>query len=138
MPYADPIRRVEYHRAYNRKRAAEYGVYNRARHKRLQGSSEYREKRRADGLRLKYNLTLEQFADMLTAQHGRCALCNTADPGKRGSRWGQWQVDHDYATKKIRGLLCGRCNRLLGWYEKTKAMEAKIALYLRGNQTTDS
>jgi hypothetical protein len=58
-------------------------------------------------------ITLEEYADLLTKQEGRCALCRTADPGRRS-----WCIDHDHKTGKIRGLLCWKCNVALGWYEK--------------------
>jgi len=61
----------------------------------------------------RFGLTAEQYADMLVAQNGRCALCDSADFG--GSTW---NVDHDHDTKEVRGLLCSGCNAALGHYEK--------------------
>lgn len=67
-----------------------------------------------------YRLTPEQFASLLESQGGRCAICETGTPG---GPHGWWQVDHDHACcpgqrccgKCVRGLLCGRCNSLLGY-----------------------
>jgi hypothetical protein len=42
---------------------------------------------------------------MLLAQHGVCAICQTAPA---------IHVDHDHQTDKVRGLLCFRCNAALG------------------------
>lgn len=57
-----------------------------------------------------YGITPEQFAERLAAQDGRCAICRTDTPGGKGD----WHVDHDHASGRIRGLLCHRCNLLLG------------------------
>jgi predicted nucleic acid-binding Zn ribbon protein len=58
-----------------------------------------------------YGITAEQFAAMLEEQNNLCAICRSPEwPGK-GSRP---HVDHDHATGKVRGLLCGKCNVALG------------------------
>src|SRR5712692_4290441 len=54
----------------------------------------------------RFGLTPMQFADMLAAQGARCAICRAPEAG--GGR--DWHVDHDHATKTVRGLLCLRCN----------------------------
>ena len=58
-------------------------------------------------------------SEMYKKQGGACALCTiglhlpyrySADP--QGAR-----VDHDHKTGKARGLLCHRCNTMIGLYE---------------------
>lgn len=63
------------------------------------------------GLR-KFGLSEEDYADMLRDQDGRCAICQTADPG--GNR--SFAVDHDHETGNVRGLLCTNCNIGLGCF----------------------
>jgi hypothetical protein len=49
---------------------------------------------------------------MAKGQRGRCLVCGN-EPKK-----GRLHVDHCHATGRVRGLLCNRCNRNLGWVEK--------------------
>jgi hypothetical protein len=49
---------------------------------------------------------------MLESQNGRCAICQTTEPG--GGK-PVFQVDHNHKTGAVRGLLCSRCNQLLGY-----------------------
>lgn len=60
-----------------------------------------------------YGLTVEQYAELLAAQDGMCAVC--------GNKPGKWRlaVEHSHITNTIRGLLCMGCNRqLLGALER--------------------
>lgn len=57
-----------------------------------------------------YGITGDEYARMLAEQGGRCFLC-----GKRSRK--RLSVDHDHKTKRVRGLLCSRCNRHLGTFE---------------------
>jgi hypothetical protein len=52
-----------------------------------------------------YGMSVEDLDAMLLAQHGVCAICQTAPAA---------HVDHDHQTDKVRGLLCFRCNAALG------------------------
>lgn len=69
-------------------------------------------------LRTKYGITQEDFQSLLDAQNGECAICSTSEPECNQ----QFQVDHDHGCcpgkktcgKCIRGLLCCRCNQVLG------------------------
>jgi hypothetical protein len=47
------------------------------------------------------------YAALLEAQEGGCAICGNSPKTRRLS------VDHDHATGRVRGLLCHRCNRAL-------------------------
>jgi hypothetical protein len=72
---------------------------------------QYPEIARRGHLRRKFNLTIEQYEEMLNKQHGVCLICGKPPKDRRLA------VDHDHKTGKIRGLLCGICNRHLGWVE---------------------
>jgi len=55
-------------------------------------------------------LTPDQYAEMLEAQGGGCAICGNPPKSRK------LDEDHDHRTGRTRGLLCHRCNRALpGW-----------------------
>jgi len=74
-----------------------------------------------------YGITPEQYAALLASQDGRCAICRTDTPNGKG-----WHVDHDPATKRIRGVLCGGCNNGLGNFRDNPARLRCAADYLTG------
>ncbi len=80
--------------------------------------------KRAQYLWKKYRLTLEDYDRMLEAQQGRCAIC------RRRPRKFLLCVDHDHKTKKVRGLLCIRCNRGLGSIGDSLERVMKFVEYL--------
>lgn len=53
-----------------------------------------------------------EFARMLIAQAGRCAVCSRPLVG-RAHTDDELCVDHCHETKRVRALLCRRCNRLV-------------------------
>jgi Recombination endonuclease VII len=69
---------------------------------------------RAKRLMDNYKLTVEQYDAILVYQQGVCYACGEAEPVK-GRRL---SVDHDHATGEVRGLLCSRCNPILGKLER--------------------
>jgi hypothetical protein len=74
----------------------------------------------------KYDLTEEEYFEMLEFQDGGCAICRTPDNGKRRFL----DVDHDHETGRVRGLLCNRCNRLLSNARDDFALLEQAASYL--------
>jgi hypothetical protein len=78
---------------------------------------EYRKKNKKDEKELnrlyqkktKYNLTAEKYYNMFLIQNNKCAICHEEflDGNKAF-------VDHCHKTNKVRGLLCAKCNSLLG------------------------
>lgn len=75
----------------------------------------------------KYGITPKQKEQMLAKQAGKCAIC--ADILKSG-RTGM-QIDHDHATGRMRGLLCHRCNRLLGHFKEDLPTFVRAIEYIR-------
>lgn len=78
-----------------------------------------------------YRMRVEDYDAILASQGGRCKICGTKQPGGRG-----WNVDHDHACCPtpakscggcIRGILCGHCNRMLGYArDSTRTLLAAV------------
>lgn len=63
----------------------------------------------------KYGLTEEQYIDMLNARENKCAICGQEETSKnKNGAIKRLSIDHDHRTDEIRGLLCSRCNLILG------------------------
>jgi hypothetical protein len=73
-------------------------------------------------LRERYGIGLAQFEAMLTAQNGRCAICDEAVP---------LVVDHDHKTGVVRDLLCEQCNHGLGRFRDNIMFLLSAARYLQ-------
>jgi len=84
------------------------------------------EKRRRKWLKDTYNLTLEEYNEMLHAQGRKCATCSVDISGKMCAH-----VDHCHATNKVRGLLCPNCNKALGMVGDSIDILQALALYLQ-------
>jgi hypothetical protein len=101
---------------------AEKGKWN-FRNARFRGADKASQK--AKNLFYNYGVTVEQYEDMFAKQSGLCAICL-----KDASR-GTLNVDHDHETGRIRGLLCGHCNRGLGLLRDDPELLEEAARYLR-------
>ena len=84
-----------------------------------------RERIRAWRLKDKYGITLERYEEMLATQDGNCAICERPPMCRRLS------VDHDHQTGRVRGLLCGHCNLMLGWVAGNPETLQRMIGYLR-------
>lgn len=65
---------------------------------------------------------------MLAAQGGGCAICGSAAIFDRSHK--RICVDHDHATGKVRGLLCGCCNLGIGYFKDDPKRIEAAARYL--------
>lgn len=83
---------------------------------------------RRSHLKQLYGITPERYDLLLQQQGGVCAIC-------KRPRQTRLHVDHDHACcpgrrscgECVRGLLCGSCNRALGWFESRRSViEAHI------------
>ena len=67
----------------------------------------------------------DMYKKMFEAQGGRCAICGAKEGHKSKSGVScKLAVDHCHETGKIRGLLCGRCNRGLGYLREENLSSA--------------
>jgi hypothetical protein len=80
------------------------------------------EARRAQNVKARYGVTVEQVGAMLEAQGGVCAICRS-EPLRP-------VIDHCHKTSKVRGVLCHPCNVALAHVED-EAFRAAALEYLR-------
>jgi len=87
----------------------------------------YRAKQKGINLKSKYGISLDEYAELYLTHNGRCAICRASevDLGEKGL-----SVDHCHATKVVRGLLCGNCNRALGYMADDVSRLQKAIEYL--------
>jgi len=68
------------------------------------------------------------YSALLLAQGGACAICGVAHG--QTNRTGRLAVDHCHDQKRIRGLLCHRCNTSLGLMRENPELLRQAALYI--------
>ena len=67
-----------------------------------------------DGL-YRYGMTRVDQVKLHKDQNEQCRLCNTKVEMFIGHKGGF--IDHDHKTGKVRGILCNRCNTVVGGFE---------------------
>jgi hypothetical protein len=67
---------------------------------------------------------------MAAKQRHLCAICGKTNPGSR-----RLHIDHCHTTNKTRDLLCGNCNRGLGYAKDNPNTLRAAACYLRKHTT---
>ena len=81
---------------------------------------------RRSNFRRRYGITEEEYDRMFHEQRGCCAICHTHQLELKKAL----AVDHDHESGKVRGLLCGPCNRALGLFKDSTASLFNAINYL--------
>ena len=76
-------------------------------------------------LKALYGIRLVQYEQMVERQTGVCAICGRPPRGRRAL-----DVDHDHVTGRVRGLLCGNCNRAVGLLDENPDLFDKAKTYI--------
>lgn len=92
-----------------------------------------RKNQRRYKLREAFNMSLQDYDNLLKAQNKGCAICGREDSGSVSSPW--LHVDHCHATQKIRGLLCVSCNNGLGRFRDDPVKLRAAADYIEKHST---
>lgn len=74
-----------------------------------------------------YGIGMAERAKLSESQGHRCKICGEADSK------GSLNIDHCHSTKKVRGLLCGNCNRAIGLFRDSPESLRNAAEYLEGS-----
>jgi hypothetical protein len=105
--------------------------YNRLRYQ------ENPERQRRAQIKHLYGITADEYCELLDRQNGACAIC-----GHLAASTFELAVDHDHsccpAKKKacgkcVRGLLCDRCNRGIGYFRDDPQVMQRAVWYLGGD-----
>jgi phage FluMu protein Com len=77
----------------------------------------------------RYNLTYPDKVKMLEEQNYSCLCCgNVLDTSRSQGHTNVAHVDHCHTNGHVRGILCGRCNTVLGQVnEDTEVLHSLIA-----------
>lgn len=98
--------------------------------------SKRRERNKVSARLKKYNLTVEQYIEMLERQGWVCAICKKAD---ETHNFTDLCIDHDHRCCRgakscgrcVRGLVCNKCNLALGYLDDDPQRAQALAEYLR-------
>lgn len=74
----------------------------------------------------RYQITAEQYSDMLSLFAGNCHICRTRQAAG---------VDHCHVTGQVRGVLCANCNFGIGHFRDDPELIEAAAAYLRVKRT---
>lgn len=114
--------RLEYKRRYrakNKKKIHEYNISTREHRKILDRTRALKS----------FGLTTEHYDAMFNKQEGKCAICGIHQSELKPALC----IDHNHQTNKIRGLLCGKCNRGLGYLNDSIDLLQAAINYLKIN-----
>lgn len=81
-------------------------------------------------IKRKYGISKKEYLALLKKQNNKCAICYLIPKNRLC-------VDHNHQTNKIRGLLCHRCNRVLGIVNDNPKIIKKILKYLYINNNPE-
>src|SRR3990167_5245578 len=68
-----------------------------------------KEKRWKTHLKHFYGMSVESYNELVKLHNNKCGIC---------FRETKLNIDHNHATGKVRGLLCGNCNRAIGCFKE--------------------
>ena len=74
-------------------------------------------------LKSKYGISKMDYNNLITIQDNKCAICEEIFISTP-------HIDHCHKTGKIRGLLCGTCNRSLGLLKDNSRVVENMLKYL--------
>jgi len=83
-------------------------------------------------LRRKYGIDLQTYEELLLSQGNKCKICRV--DSNPDSRAGYFVIDHNHTTGDIRGLLCTKCNALLGLAQDSEDILERAKQYLQNSR----
>jgi hypothetical protein len=97
-----------------------------------------RETFRRNDLKRTYGIAVDDYAEMLAAQNGVCAICSEPETGILRGRLRHLAVDHDHKTGVVRELLCQKCNSMVENAREQPELLRAAAAYLERHALPDN
>ena len=104
----------------------ECGSKEYSRYKKSRLTEEGRRREATNQLRHLYGITYEEYEELLAQQGNVCEICQQ-NKNRDGRRL---FVDHDHETGSLRGILCQKCNSILGLASDSPEILRQAANYL--------
>lgn len=120
----------EYQKAWKAKNPDKSYAYGRKYYLANKAKHSARSKQRRLG---KFGLTEAAYERLNISQSGLCAICRQPEEiiDPRNGKPRSLAVDHDHKTGNNRELLCGSCNRALGFLKEDLLRVESMAAYIK-------
>lgn len=99
------------------------------RNREVRKAQEYKDNYRSYIILKNYGITVEEYEGVFERQGRKCAICPAVEPG--GSKG--WHTDHDHETGQFRGILCHKCNLMIGLANDDPSILSSAISYLVQN-----
>jgi hypothetical protein len=90
-----------------------------------------RDRSRDLAFQAKYGIDFHEYQRIAKQQGNVCAICGRPETAKRNGKPRWLAVDHCHDTGKVRGLLCGSCNPMIGYADHSIDILTRAIHYLR-------
>jgi hypothetical protein len=87
---------------------------------------------KSSDLKKSFGITIKDYVAMSHKQGGKCAICNSEETNLHitGGTTRKLAVDHNHTTGQVRGLLCGACNKAIGYFQEDVQRLKSAVTYL--------
>lgn len=110
-----------------RERAAKWNQDN----NKIRNARERKNRQRRPQQLWKFGLTEKEYRDLIGFQNNTCAICGQKETSTWRGTIRRLGVDHNHQTGQIRGLLCARCNAMLGLAQDSISVLEAAIKYLK-------
>jgi hypothetical protein len=99
---------------------------------RLNNSYKYLPNKRKRYIEVRYGISYDDYMKLSERQMNLCAICGEPETmiGNNG-KTKRLAVDHCHTSGKVRGLLCGACNRGLGYFKDNPELLENAIRYVK-------
>jgi Recombination endonuclease VII len=97
-----------------------------------QHRKDFPEEAKSQDLRKAFGIDFAEFSQMKEAQGSVCKICGKAETDIIKGKLVELSVDHCHVSGKVRGLLCGSCNKGLGYFKDDTYLLEQAVQYLLG------